>query len=186
VVEYTTAEDTHKNRHMCLYPNLIKNRKYTVTKKNGGNVPPITDPRVQYVPVGCGKCMECRKQKARQWQLRLTEDIKTNKNAKFIALTFDEKQLTTLYDHVKFRQPHLQGYDIDNEIAILAVRRFLERWRKEYKTSLRHWLVTELGHEGTEHLHLHGIVWTNEPSEEIKNTGNTDSYGTDTKIEKHT
>ena len=29
--------------------------------------------------------------------------------------------------------------------ATRAVRFFLERWRKEYKKSLRHWLVTEIG-----------------------------------------
>ena len=62
---------------MCLYPRLIENRKYKRNKKNGWSVPPINDQRVRYVPVGCGKCMECRKQKAREWQVRLQEDLKT-------------------------------------------------------------------------------------------------------------
>lgn len=48
-----------------------------------------------------------------------------------------------------------------NEIARLAVRRFLERYRKKHKKSVRHWLITELGHERTERLHLHGLIWTN-------------------------
>ena len=47
----------------------------------------------------------------------------------------------------------------ENELATLAVRRFLERWRKKHKISVKHWLVTELGHEGTERIHLHGIIW---------------------------
>jgi hypothetical protein len=51
---------------MCLYPKFIRNRKYTVTKKNGGNVPEVKDKRALMVPVGCGKCMECKKQKATQ------------------------------------------------------------------------------------------------------------------------
>ena len=46
--------------------------------------------------------------------------------------------------------------------AAYAIRKFLERWRKKFKKSLRHWLVTELGHNGTENIHLHGIVWTDE------------------------
>jgi hypothetical protein len=50
---------------MCLYPKFIRNRKYTVTKKNGGNVPEVKDKRALMVPVGCGKCIECKKQKAR-------------------------------------------------------------------------------------------------------------------------
>ena len=45
---------------MCLYPRLIKNRKYIANKKNGGNIPPVSDLRVLVVPVGCGKCIECK------------------------------------------------------------------------------------------------------------------------------
>ena len=48
---------------MCLYPRLIKNPKYKPNKKNGGQVPPILDSRVLAVPIGCGKCLECKKQK---------------------------------------------------------------------------------------------------------------------------
>ena len=44
----------------------------------------------------------------------------------------------------------------------------MERWRKKFKKSLRHWLVTELGHEGTENIHIHGIVWTDEDWETIR------------------
>lgn len=151
---------------MCLYPTLIRNRKYLPNKKNGGVVPPFTDERVLHVPIGCQKCMECRKQKARNWQVRLLEDIKHNKNGKFVTLTFSNDSIRELK---KLIPDKLQGYDIDNAIATLAVRRFLERWRKEHKKSLRHWLVTELGHKGTEHLHLHGIVWTDESMNKVEN-----------------
>ena len=58
--------------------------------------------------------------------------------------------------------------DIENEIATLACRRFLERWRKKHKTSVKHWLVTELGHEGTERIHMHGIIFTNK-IDDVKN-----------------
>ena len=42
----------------------------------------------------------------------------------------------------------------------MGVRRFLERVRKKTKKSLRHWLITELGHNGTENVHLHGIIYS--------------------------
>ena len=141
---------------MCLYPKLIKNRKYVANKKNKGVIPPILDKRVLQVPVGCGKCMECRKQKARNWQVRLQEDIRENKNAKFVTYTFNEHELQKLDNEIK----GLSGYERDNEICRLAVRRYTERWRKKYGKTLRHWLVTELGHQNTERVHLHGIVWT--------------------------
>ena len=141
---------------MCLYPKLIKNRKYVSNKKNGGNIPPITDKRVLMVPVGCGKCMECKKQKARNWAVRMQEDIRENKNGLFVTYTFSEIELQKIDNEIK----GLTGYDRDNEICRIAIRRYLERWRKKYKKSLRHWLVTELGHTGTERVHIHGIVWT--------------------------
>lgn len=147
---------------MCLYPRLIKNRKYTANKKNGGNIPPVPDERVKYVPIGCQRCIECRKQKARAWQVRLLEDIKENRNGKFITLTFSNEGIKKVYDQLEDKE--LTGYELDNEIATRAMRLFLERWRKKYGKSLRHWMVTELGHNGTENIHLHGIVWTDEIS----------------------
>jgi hypothetical protein len=148
---------------MCLYPKLIKNRKYLSNKKNGGNIPPVSDMRVLMVPVGCQKCIECKKQKARNWQVRLQEEIRHNKKGKFVTLTFSNESIKELAQEIK----GIKGYDLDNEIATLAVRRFLERWRKKYKKSVRHWLVTELGGNGTENIHLHGIIWTNENAETI-------------------
>ena len=109
---------------MCLYPKFIINRKYTVTKKNGGNVPTIKDPRTKYVPVGCGKCMECRKQKARQWSIRLQEHIRNNKNGYFITLSFSDRSLIDLENEINTPQTPpksggLNGYDLDNKIATL-------------------------------------------------------------------
>lgn len=149
---------------MCLYPRIIKNRKYTATKKNGGVIPALNDLRVQWVPVGCQKCMECRKQKAREWQIRLGEEVRGNNDGKFITLTFSDISIKRLRRAIK----GLSGYELDNEIATLAVRRFLGRYRKKYKKSIRHWLVTELGHVGTENIHLHGILFTKTPLTEIQ------------------
>lgn len=142
---------------MCLYPKLIKNPKYKGNKKNNYNPPELTDIRVGYVPVGCGKCIECRKQKARSWQVRLNEEIKHRNDGNMITLTFSEDALNNL-------KKNIINEEIDeNEIATIAVRRFLERWRKTEKKSIKHWLITELGHTNTERIHLHGIIFTNKP-----------------------
>ena len=145
------------NLDMCLYPSIIKNPKYKANQKNGGVIPAVTDVRTLYVPIGCQNCMECRKQKARAWQVRLLEDIKDNRNGKFVTLTFSDESFAKIAEEFE-----LTGYELDNEVATRAVRLFLERWRKKFKKSLRHWLVTELGHNGTKNIHLHGIVWTDE------------------------
>lgn len=145
---------------MCLYPKLIKNKKYTANKKNGGIIPAYTDPRVLAVPIGCGKCIECTKQRARGWQTRLKEDIRHHKNGIFVTLTFNKEEYTKLNKEIN--QEQLE-YDIDNAICKLAVKRFLQRWKKHNKgKTIRHWLVTELGHKNTEHIHLHGILYVTE------------------------
>ena len=142
---------------MCLYPKLIKNRKYVVNKKNGGDVPQATDDRVKWVSAGCNKCIECRKRKQREWQVRLSEEIRNNKMpAYFVTMTYSEEKMQELDDLV---DNEVKGYNRDNEIARISVRRFTERWRKKYKKTVRHWLVTELGTNKTERLHLHGIIW---------------------------
>lgn len=153
---------------MCLYPTLIKNPKYKANKKNGGNIPAVSDERVKYVPIGCQDCMECRNDKRREWQVRMMEDIKTNTNGKFVTLTFSNESIQRLVTDEKLI--NLTGYELDNAIATRAMRLFNERWRKKHKKALRHWMVTELGHNGTENIHLHGIIWTNESIEEIRNT----------------
>lgn len=168
---------------MCLYEKRVLNPKYTKNKKNQGQVPLVPDERVRYIPVGCGKCIECRKEKQREWQVRLQEDIKENTNGKFIVLTFSNESIAKIHEQhtiktdtegkrVKVPIRELEGYEIDNAIATRAMRLFLERWRKEYKTSVRHWLITELGHNGTENVHMHGIIWTNETYETIRDMWN--------------
>ena len=136
---------------MCLYPKLIKNKKYLPTKKNNYNPPKCEDERLLYVPVGCGNCIECRTQKAREWQVRLNEEITSNKYAYFVTMTFSEESMNNLATELKDND--------ENYIATIAVRRFLERYRKKNKKSLRHWLITELGHNNTERLHLHGLLF---------------------------
>lgn len=114
----------------------------------------------------------------------MAEELRHNKNGVMVTLTFSNESIRELHKdckyklkikpfkkwpykfHVKqYKKPvkeefNLQGYALDNAIATLAVRRFNERWRKTENKALRHWLVTELGHNGTENIHLHGIVWT--------------------------
>ncbi|AXH74911.1 MAG: replication initiator protein [Microviridae sp.] len=129
--------------------------------------------------------MECKKQRANNWRIRLMEEIRHNKDGKFVTMTFTDEELIKLeYEIHKKNKKNLgqlnkitkkntkyipvNGYDLDNEIATLAVRRFLERYRKQHGTSIKHWLVTELGQESTERLHIHGIIWTSKAKTHIE------------------
>ncbi len=155
---------------MCLYPRLIKNRKYIANKKNGGRVPVVSDERKRWVPVGCGKCMACSKARGNEWRVRLQEEIKDDKSGRFITFSFSDASLKELtaaiennearFDRVNKNFDSIGGYMLDNEIATIGVRRFLERWRKKYKKSVKHWFITELGQKNTERIHLHGLLFT--------------------------
>ena len=89
---------------------------------------------------------------------------KKHRNGKFVTLTFSNKSIleltqesrkitwekikkikdgeTVLKEELAKKEIYklkakLSGYKLDNEIATLATRRFLERWRKENKKSLK-------------------------------------------------
>lgn len=109
---------------------------------------------MRYVPVACGNCMECRQAKAREWQVRLHEEIKQHNIAKFITLSFSPEALKELTEKYNIKE--------SNAVAGKAVRLFLERYRKQNKVSLRHWLITELGQNNSERIHLHGIIFGKE------------------------
>lgn len=100
----------------------------------------------------------------------MLEDLKEHRNGKFITLTFSNDSIAQLTNYIAEKNEGIlpEGYELDNAIATTAMRLFNERWRKKYKRAIRHWMVTELGHNGTENIHLHGIVWTNQTYTEIE------------------
>ena len=117
-------------------------------KKNKGRPPKLTDERLEYVPVSCGKCIECRKRKQREWIARLSEEIRVNKGI-FVTLTISNKSFYELREKKE---------ETENDICTRAMRRFLERIRKETGKSVKHWAVTELVGEGGR-IHMHGIFF---------------------------
>lgn len=149
---------------MCVYPRLIPNKKYLPNKKNGGNPPECKDRRTMVTAIGCGKCFECRAEKAREWKIRMYEEFRgvneKGESKQYVTMTFSEDALKK-YEEIVAEEN--EGEIDENEVATKAVRHFLERWRKYNKKSLRHWLITELGHEGTERLHLHGVIMSEKP-----------------------
>lgn len=141
---------------MCLYTKYILNKKYLPTKKNRYNPPVCQDERLKYVPIKCGKCMECRKQKKREWYVRLSEELKKHKGALFLTLTFNEQ----MYEEVrKASQVGMKpSNEEENEMCRYAIRHWLELIRKRTGKSVKHWVITEKG-EDYNRIHMHGIVW---------------------------
>lgn len=146
---------------MCLYPTFIKNPKYKPNKKNKGKPPVCVDRRLYYIPTKCGCCIECRKEKQREWRVRLDEELRTNYGY-FITLTVSPEGIKELEEHTNL------SWELNpNEIATKALRLFLERARKDTGKSIKHWCVTELG-EKKDRIHLHGIFFGQKSAELIK------------------
>lgn len=162
---------------MCLYNTKIYNNKYKPNIKNKGIIPECKDVRAKTIEIGCGFCYECRKKRANEWKIRLFEENKNTENEKahFVTLTIDDNQIKRLELDVRIKRlkekkfEKLIGYKLDNAIATLATRRFLERWRKENKKSVKHWFITELGQTNTERIHIHGIIWSDKIKASDKN-----------------
>lgn len=143
--------ENYSKINMCLYPTLIKNKRYCKTKKNKGIIPECPDERLRYVTAACGKCYECRKQKARAWQVRMSEETRHNPNALFVTLTITDESFNEIAKKYKLKT--------EEECIKKMIRLWLERVRKTTKKSLKHWFTTEKGGNRTERYHLHGIVW---------------------------
>lgn len=107
------------------------------------------DKRLKFVPIGCGNCIECRKQKANEWRTRLLEEFKTHEKTYFVTLTINNDTFNEMKKQLKTS---------NEEISKTLIRRWLERIRKETKKSVKHWLITELGEEN-ERLHFHGFIF---------------------------
>ncbi len=139
---------------MCLYTIRIRNKHFLPTKKNDFNPPECTDERLRYVEVPCGKCYECRKKKARDWGIRMQEELKVNKEAIFFTGTFTDERINLLSEKYNIDKDNV------NLIATKEVRLFLERMRRvNGGKSVKHWIVTEKGHQNTRRIHIHGIFW---------------------------
>ena len=162
---------------MCINPRLKLNPKYLPNNKNGGFPPPLLDDRVKYVPIGCGVCYECLKRKSNQWKVRLYEEVKDETDWSFVTFTFNDNSLNLIKEKLSaafFKEleknvdistgevigkvPDIEKMTDDNSVATYAIRKFLERWRKHTKKSVKHFFVTEKGHKGTHRIHLHGII----------------------------
>ena len=113
----------------------------------------------QIVPLPCGKCLACRKSKAREWAVRAVLEASEYEDNCFITLTYDER----------FYNPSKLGLKAD-------LTNFLKRLRKDY--DFRYYAVCERGTvKGRYHFHalLFGIDLTKKDLEKYWKFGFVDS-----------
>lgn len=132
---------------MCIYFYTLENKK----DKHG-------KPWTRFVTAKCGKCPECRRARAREWQQRLDAELRFSKSEqkpRFITFTFTDEKLAEY------------NTDGDYEKENLMVKKEVELWRKRLskaKVKQRHWMITEHGQDKdkSERIHIHGIIWADD------------------------
>ena len=111
------------------------------------------------IPLPCGKCLACRKSKAREWAVRCVLEANEYDDNCFITLTYDEK----------FYSPSKNGLRAD-------LTNFFKRLRKDF--DFRYYAVCERGTEkGRYHFHalLFGCDLTQQQLEKYWKFGFVDS-----------
>lgn len=112
------------------------------------------------VPVPCGKCEACLARRARDWMIRLTEELKDSSYACFVTLTYDD-------EHLPRQDRKVYDWMIDQEVTFKDVpvhrvrdcQLFLKRLRKDNPdVKIRYFLVSEFGPR-TLRPHYHAIVF---------------------------
>lgn len=111
------------------------------------------------------------KQTKEQWKTRIIKDIKEHNNVKLIILEINCENINKLQNEIILLSHKLKKYNelkelsqtaIENKIGKLATRKFLERWRKKHKKSVRHWLIIKPRTKKTQNIKLYGLIYTND------------------------
>lgn len=99
-----------------------------------------------YINIDCGRCINCFKKRMSQWRFRLI--------AEFMSMS--KEQVSRSYFVTLTIEP--KYYTDKKPLLTKMVRRFLERVRKKYKKSIKHFLITERG-EDRGRYHFHGFLF---------------------------
>lgn len=93
-----------------------------------------------YIALPCGKCVGCRRERARQWAIRLDHEGRLHDAASFLTLTYAKK------------------LPADTKAWKRDAQLFLKRLRKTLDQKIRYYMVGELGSKNGR-PHIHAIVF---------------------------
>ena len=94
----------------------------------------------QPMDLPCGQCMGCRLERARQWAVRCTHELKCHEHASFLTLTFNDDALK--------RRGH-------TSLDVADMQKFLKRVRKRYGAGIKFMASGEYGENyGRPHYHM--------------------------------
>lgn len=94
-----------------------------------------------WVSIPCGRCMECRLEKKRQWAMRCVHEASLHDENCFITITYDDAHLPP-YGSLDYKEPD-------------DLQLFMKRLRSKYSgRRIRFFACGEYGEYGRPHYHL--------------------------------
>lgn len=149
-INLNEPEKMTENDLKSMYENRCLHPKWIQSKINN-----------KYIAVRCDNCIKCRINKITYWDERLINEIETDDTNTFVIMYINENSIEELKKVANNKKIEITNYKLFNQIATIAIRRFLEIWRKKTGTSVKHWFTTELTNSETNKIKIRGIIFNN-------------------------
>lgn len=112
----------------------------------------LRGPELPYLglDVGCGKCLACRIQRRKEWQLRMLHELHYHDDACFITLTYNDDNLPA-----------------NNSLKKSDLQKFFKRLRKKLEPKkIKYFASGEYGDQ-TDRPHYHAIIYGVQPDKKL-------------------
>lgn len=128
--------------------------------------------------VKCGKCIECRKERAREKAIRFIHEYETRKDSKilFITWTLDEEKLKQSEHYYEGEYNTTLNKNVIRKIRDKIYSRLYRYSKKKfdkkedyYTKHYKYMIAGEYGGEGTKRAHYHLIIITDKYHSKIRN-----------------
>ncbi len=140
----------------CTMP-IRAYKSITTIQKVSFSKPDQTTPYSE-IDIPCGKCIECKLDKKRQWTVRILNEAHMHKNNSYNTLTYNDKTIPIKYIKNK------KNIIIDHKTTInkTDIIKFIKKVRKKYKPKkIRYFACGEYG-DKMSRPHYHIILFNHE------------------------
>lgn len=110
------------------------------------------------VPVPCGKCMECRLNKSREWATRMMLECRYHQSSYFVTLTYNDATVPVSYFPDPDTGEALPSLTLVKRDLQLFMKRLRDRLFRLGRPQIRYYAVGEYG-DKTHRPHYHLVIF---------------------------
>lgn len=116
------------------------------------------DAKSTVTPVPCGRCMECRLNKSREWATRMMLECQYHQSSYFVTLTYDDKNVPVTYYPDLDTGEALPALTLVKSDLQLFMKRLRRRLEYHGRPPIRYYAVGEYGDQ-THRPHYHLVIF---------------------------